>query len=56
MKSINNKRATAVTSEQFNQIFCKNIFKDALINVNEVIEKANKGSMETPLTLKLGRF
>lgn len=50
------KRAVMVTFEDFNQIFCKNIFKDALIDVTNNIEKTNQGSTETPLTLKLGRF
>lgn len=49
LKSMNNVRATSVTMEQYNQIFCKNIFKDALINVNEAIEQSNKGATETPL-------
>ena len=35
------KRATVITFEEFNQIFCKNIFKDALIDVTLMIEKAN---------------
>lgn len=56
LKSMNNVRATSITMEQYNQIFCKNIFKDALINVNEAIEKSNKGATETPLQLKLGVF
>jgi hypothetical protein len=50
------KKATIVTCEDFNQIFCKNIFKDALIDVTLTIERVNAGASETPLTLKLGRF
>jgi hypothetical protein len=50
------KKSNIVTCEDFNQIFCKNIFKDALIDVTNTIEKANAGASETPLTLKLGKF
>ena len=32
-------KAFVVTCEDFNQIFCKNIFKDALIDVTNVIER-----------------
>ena len=45
-----------VSVEDFNQIFCKNIFKDALIEITTKIEKSNEGVSEMPLTLKLGRF
>jgi hypothetical protein len=45
-----------VTVEDFNQIFCKNIFKDALIEVTNTIEKTNANASDMPLTLKLGRF
>ncbi len=34
------KKAT-VSNEDFNQIFCKNIFKDALIAITQEIEKQN---------------
>lgn len=50
-----NKQKT-VSVEDFNQLFCKNIFKDALIAITLHIEKVNEGATETPLTLKLGRF
>lgn len=50
------KRAKVVTNEQFNQIFCKNIFKDALIEITNTIEEVNQGASETPLTLKLGLY
>jgi len=50
------KRSTMVSVEDFNQIFCKNIFKDALIEVTNTIEKTNANASDMPLTLKLGRF
>ena len=50
------KRASVVTCEEFNQIFCKNIFKDALIEVTSHIERVSAGASEAPLTLKLGLF
>jgi hypothetical protein len=49
-------KAKMVTVEDFNQIFCKNIFKEALIGITTKIEKSNEGVSEMPLTLKLGRF
>ena len=54
-KNMQNK-AKMVTVEDFNQIFCKNIFKDALIAITTKIEKANEGISEMPLTLKLGKY
>lgn len=57
LKNIDKRGTVIVISfEEFNQIFCKNIFKDALIDVTLTIEKANQGASDTPLTLKLGKF
>ena len=50
------KKEKMVSVEDFNQIFCKNIFKEALIEINDNIERQNEGATEMPLTLKLGRF
>jgi hypothetical protein len=47
-----------MTIDDFKKIFCKCIFKEALLNMFEAIEKLStiKGKGDIPLTLKLGTY
>ena len=52
----NLKHGVIVSSEDFNQVFCKCIFKDALIDMTEDIKTLGEKVVDTPLTLKLGFY
>ncbi|CAI2383089.1 unnamed protein product [Moneuplotes crassus] len=46
-----------VTFDEFNRIFCKGIFKDALINVVESIDKDNQINNDSlPLSVKISQY
>ena len=52
------KKEKMVTCEDFNQLFCKCIFKDALLSMTSDIDSLNASPSlgDMPLTLKLGRY
>jgi len=46
-----------MTFDDFNRIFCKGIFKEAMINVNQNFEKVERGhNNDVSLTVKIGEF
>jgi Zn finger protein HypA/HybF involved in hydrogenase expression len=51
-------RIEKVTFDDFNRIFCKGIFKEAMMNVNENFASLNKsGEQEViSLSVKIGEF
>lgn len=48
-------KKTLISCQDFNKLFCKCIFKDALINLAAQIE-ALSSKKEVPMALKLGEF
>ncbi len=50
------KKARIITCEDFNSLFCKCIFKDALIGMTDEIDLMNSHILDMPLTLKLGKY
>ena len=47
-------KGTIITRDDFNQVFCRCIFKDSLIAMTEKIVEMDELVGEMPLTLKLG--
>ena len=47
-----------MTFDEFNRVFCKGIFKEALINVNSNFDHASKsnGPEDISLSVKIGEF
>lgn len=50
------KKEKLTTNEDFNKIFCKCIFKEALINMFESIDNLPDINSDVPLQLKLGTY
>ena len=51
------EKRQVVTFDEFNRIFCKGIFKDALINVVESIDKDKQINNESlPLSIKISQY
>ena len=54
---IGREKRQLVTLDEFNRIFCKGIFKDALINVVESIDSNGKSNSEAlPLSIKISQY
>ena len=51
----NMKNKEVLSFDEFTKIFCKGIFKDALINVTQSFQKM-KQSKDLPLTLKINEY
>jgi hypothetical protein len=52
-------RKELINFDEFNRVFCKGIFKEALINVNNNFSKANKdlkAQEELPLSLQINEY
>ena len=50
------QRRENVTYDEFNRIFCKGLFKDALVGVTESINKQAANKEELPFALKVGEY
>jgi len=50
------KKVQSITFEEYNKIFCKCIFKEALIELVSSLEQMEGVTEEMPLALKLGIF
>ena len=50
------RRGKTLNHDDFNQLFTKCIFKDALINMAETLTSQNAGGEDLPLTLMIGKY
>jgi hypothetical protein len=45
-----------ISYDEFNKLFCKGIFKDALINMTKTMDKLSKKGSEVTLSVKINEF